>query len=371
MKDGNSSGAHETNLDFVRAIAVLIVVSAHLAWFFGNVHVGFLDLAMLGKLGVMIFFVHSGIVNMLSIERHVRKSGEKRLFWAFMARRCFRIYPLSILVVSFIFLTKLPIGHLEAFTSIPGRDANLALVPSLLLVQNFVRVDQILEPLWSLPYEVQIYCLFPVLFLALQRCKSPRLLIFAWALLALLDTVIAPHFLKYANLGSLVVIPDMLFYLLMFMAGLCAYKEMQASRRQVAFWALPALLATIGVVWCLSDGQTKCILGSFCFGSALPSIEGCPVAWLNHACAWVAKYSFGIYLLHDPAIWVAFVRFHHVPVAARVVIFLGITFGASVLVYHLVEHPMIRVGNRVAAAIGGTGTPAKPKVRAVLAGIAG
>jgi peptidoglycan/LPS O-acetylase OafA/YrhL len=90
---------HETNLDFVRAVAVLMVVGSHLAWFFGNVHLSFFQPALFGKLGVIIFFCHSGIVNMLSIERHVDKHGEHHLFRAFMTRRCFRIYPLSMFVV--------------------------------------------------------------------------------------------------------------------------------------------------------------------------------------------------------------------------------------------------------------------------------
>ncbi len=66
-----TAATHETNLDFVRAVAVLMVVCSRLVWFFGNVHLSFLQPSVLGKLGVIIFFVHSGIVNMTSIERHV------------------------------------------------------------------------------------------------------------------------------------------------------------------------------------------------------------------------------------------------------------------------------------------------------------
>ena len=89
MNQNDNVGAHETNLDFIRAVAVLIVVGSHLALFFGNLHIGFLEPSLFGKLGVVIFFVHSGIVNMFSIERHVQKHGEYRLFRAFMIRRCF------------------------------------------------------------------------------------------------------------------------------------------------------------------------------------------------------------------------------------------------------------------------------------------
>jgi peptidoglycan/LPS O-acetylase OafA/YrhL len=74
---------HETNLDFVRAFAMLLVVSSYLWYFFGNIQVSLFQpttLGQLGAVGVLIFVVHSGIVNTLSIERPVQKHGSYRLF---------------------------------------------------------------------------------------------------------------------------------------------------------------------------------------------------------------------------------------------------------------------------------------------------
>lgn len=351
MNRTKTLGSHETNLDFVRALAVLMVVGSHLAWFFGNLHVSFLQPALFGELGVIIFFVHSGIVNMLSIERHVEKHGEQRLFRAFMTRRCFRIYPLSVFVVSVIFVAKLPVSHINHYITTIGQHPSGEFVPSLLLVQNFVRYEQILGPLWSLPYEVQIYCLFPMIYLALRRFNSAKILVFAWALLAAVDHVLAPHIAKHGNLGRVITIPDLLFYFILFLAGLYAYKEMQTSRRVLRFWALPAILAFVSLVWLFSYDDTRCIFISLCLGLSLPHIRNCEIGIVNQVCGWVAKYSYGIYLLHDPAIWLGFVRFGHVPIAARISIFLLTTFGGGALIYHALEHPMILVGNKAAAAI--------------------
>jgi peptidoglycan/LPS O-acetylase OafA/YrhL len=351
MNQEKTVGTHEANLDFIRALAVMMVVGSHLSLFFGNLHVNFLQPALFGKLGVIIFFVHSGIVNLLSIERHVHKHGEHRLFQAFMTRRCFRIYPLSMFVISVIFFAKLPVSHIDHFVTTISQNARGELLPSLLLVQNFVRFDQILGPLWSLPYEVQIYCLFPMIYLVLRRFDSAKILVFAWALLATVDHVIAPHIAKHGNLGRFVTIPDLLFYFLLFLAGLYAYKEMQTSPRVLRFWVLPTLLAFVSLVWLFSYSDTKCIFISLCLGLSLPYIQACEIGAVNHVCKWVAKYSYGIYLLHDPAIWLGFVRFGHVPVVARVSIFLLATFGGSALVYHVLEHPMILVGNKAAALI--------------------
>jgi peptidoglycan/LPS O-acetylase OafA/YrhL len=362
------AGAHETNLDFIRALAVLMVVGSHLALFFGNLHIGFLQPSLFGKLGVVIFFVHSGTVNMLSIEKHVQTHGEHRLFRAFMIRRCFRIYPLSIFVVFVIFFTKLPVSHIDNFVTTIGQHAKAELVPSLLLVQNFVRFDQILGPLWSLPYEVQIYCLFPMIYLALRRFSSTRALLFAWAFLAAVDLLIAPRLAKHGYVGSFIVIPDLLFYFLLFLAGLCAYKEMQTSRRVLQFWLLPALLAFMCIAWLLSYENVKCIFVSLCLGLALPHIQGCKISTLKRICGWVAKYSYGIYLLHDPAIWLGFVRLGNLPIVVRLSAFMLATFGGSILIYHALEHPMILIGNKAAIAISRKTIPAKARAAAVMAG---
>jgi peptidoglycan/LPS O-acetylase OafA/YrhL len=171
-----------------------------------------------------------------------------------------------------------------------------------------------------------------------------------WVCLLAVHNVLAPHFEKHSTFGVL-VIPDMLFYALIFTGGLYAYKEMRASQGILPDWALGALLAGIVVLWMLSYDKEKFILLSFAFATVLPYIRMIRYPKLNRATAWIAKYSYGIYLLHDPAIWMAFVKGNHLPLAARICAFLAIVFGGSVLLYHAIEHPMILVGNKLASRI--------------------
>src|SRR5207245_2321743 len=83
-------------LDLIRSVAVLSVFFAHLhdivtgrqttlGWHFA-------------QMGVLIFFVHTSMVLMLSLERS--KLEGKGLCGAFYLRRFFRLYPLSIFCVT-------------------------------------------------------------------------------------------------------------------------------------------------------------------------------------------------------------------------------------------------------------------------------
>src|SRR5262245_27786979 len=100
------------NLDFVRANAILMVVVFHVLGFFGIKQAGRFDLEAMGHLGVLIFFVHTCLVLMFSLERQLARFGRRNFFLAFMVRRCFRIYPLSLLTVALIAVFKLPLaGH--------------------------------------------------------------------------------------------------------------------------------------------------------------------------------------------------------------------------------------------------------------------
>ena len=94
------------NLDFLRSAAVLLVVGFHLAKYF-NGQPGRLQVTDFGLLGVMFFFVHTTLVLMFSLERQ-RASSSAPLFYPFMIRRCFRIYPLAILAVIFVYVFHVP-----------------------------------------------------------------------------------------------------------------------------------------------------------------------------------------------------------------------------------------------------------------------
>src|SRR2546427_8198907 len=114
---GIASGEN-ANLDVLRAIAIFAVLVTHLLQVVFPPFYGLSLLRGLGRFGVLIFFVHTSLVLMMSMERS--NLFGKALFAEFYIRRAFRIYPLSIATVLIVWLVQpgLPIGS-DAFPSRP------------------------------------------------------------------------------------------------------------------------------------------------------------------------------------------------------------------------------------------------------------
>jgi peptidoglycan/LPS O-acetylase OafA/YrhL len=96
---------------------------------------------------------------MFSLERIERNKQE--LFITFYIRRLFRIYPLSIVCVSIIVLFHLPRAPWWPWSS-PDLSTILA---NIFLYTEFMYKPVVSSVLWSLPYEVAMYLVLPVLYL--------------------------------------------------------------------------------------------------------------------------------------------------------------------------------------------------------------
>src|SRR5258708_4164978 len=130
VQTGSSS-----NLDFLRSVAVLLVLTQHLCRREHIEQIGWIATTSLGRFGVLLFFVHTSLVLMRSMERSGISGGS--LVKNFYIRRAFRIYPLSLLAVVTALALRLDsdIHGISGLSNgaLPGR---LAIVSQLLLVQN-------------------------------------------------------------------------------------------------------------------------------------------------------------------------------------------------------------------------------------------
>ncbi|MGA2447879.1 MAG: acyltransferase family protein [Polyangiaceae bacterium] len=326
----------------LRSAAVSFVVAFHLALFFGTrISLGG-RWGALGHWGVLLFFVHTCLVLMQSLERLQRRIPSAHvLFTAFMVRRCFRLLPLSILTVLIVALLRLPVGHLHGgqFLSVPTRFPDV--VANILLVQNLSHVESIEAPLWSLPLEMEMYLVLPLVFMFVRSRPTALRAIGLWAMACAVGLLCDRY-----RIG------EMPAYGPCFLAGVVCYR-LPRARTPRAYWLWPLTLTAVTAVYV---GRQSLATGWLCclaVGLAIPQLSEMPRGLLARACHYVARYSYGIYLWHFILIWFAFARLAAAPLASRWVVFVVLLIGVPVTLYHLVEAPMIRVGAATARRLNG------------------
>jgi peptidoglycan/LPS O-acetylase OafA/YrhL len=336
--------AESPNLDLMRGVAVLLVLSDHILETWGETRgVSFHPLDwQFGRIGVLLFFVHTALVLSGSLDRDPAEPRIRR----FYIRRIARIYPLCMFVVAVAVLFRIPAAPWGVYEALDAP----AIVANVLLVTDVFNTSVALAPLWTLPIEIQIYVLLPLVYLFIARGENPvsrALTILACSLViaiaqALLDT-------RFITVG----------YVPCFAAGVLTYALMKTAKREVPALAWPLLLvAVIAGYLCISSLVLHAVHSyplqwAFCLAVAvsIPYIREARRSWWTTLWHLVAKYSYGIYLFHCMALFLLvryslnrnFILFAFLAVA--------ITALASVLAYHLIEQPMIRVGAKVANAI--------------------
>lgn len=321
------------NLDFLRTAAVLSVFVAHLRHFVTG-QTGMFEWH-LGQLGVLMFFVHTSLVLMMSLER--MGSPDARIFSSFYIRRLFRIYPLSIAGVLVVYFT-----HYRPELNVELHQWTAKeLVANLTLTQNLFYIDDMLQVLWSLPLEVQMYVFLPFLFL-LARATKPRTLLLVWAGCVLLG-IAQIHLTGRLN---------MIGYAPCFVSGVIAWRLITPGRPQLPGWLWPIALVAVGCTWfSATTEQNMYFRWAFCLllGLAIPFFSEIPFHWLRTVCKTIAKYSYGIYLTHQFTMAISFVMLKNP--AAQWSAFLGLAILLPFIAYHLIEEPGIRLGRSIAARI--------------------
>jgi peptidoglycan/LPS O-acetylase OafA/YrhL len=316
-------------------------------WQFGK-----LRLTDFGLLGVMFFFVHTTLVLMFSMERQ-HAGASVPLFLPFMVRRCFRIYPLSILVVTFVYLFRIPsdlqFGRLDLLHQTSGN-----LIANLLLIQNVTLQKANPGPLWSLPLEIQMYLVLPALFLIAARLKSSwGMTVLWWSAVALwfslgLSTGMLP--LSEGGIRSPVeALLKFTRFMPCFLPGMVAYKLWRRPRLLPGFlW--PVFLLLCSAVFVLFSGRQPIETGWFIclsIGLGVCLFRELQASLITRLARNIARYSYGIYLLHYFAMWFAFVILKNLNAGLRIAIFIATLVSLPVILYHTVEAPLIAVGVRI------------------------
>jgi peptidoglycan/LPS O-acetylase OafA/YrhL len=336
----------ERNLDVLRATAVMLVVVTHVIGLWLD-DFGPLTRWQAGRLAVLMFFVHTSLVLMASLERLEAAGGSlARLCLAFYVRRAFRIYPLAIACILGYVIFRVPGDVPEVGDPVPQFVAPTPreLLPNLALAQDLAGVRFLIGVLWTLPVEVQMYVVLPICYFAAKRGVRYVIALFAaavigWSLVGVFH-VRGTWRLSVLNFGPC------------FVAGVMAYallRKRPVPRLPGWTWPLviaacvPALLVT------RADDNTpeRGWLFSVALGACIPLVRELNPSWLTRVASIIAKYSYGIYLTHAVAIWVAFFALSAAPLAARWLTFAALAAGLPFIAYHTVEAPLIALGIRV------------------------
>jgi peptidoglycan/LPS O-acetylase OafA/YrhL len=336
------------NLDFLRGIAVLLVVVDHLFMAAGLAD-RFPAVYDMGRLGVLMFFVHTSLVLMFSLER-AERLNTGNLFRNFYIRRAFRIYPLSIVFVLLACAFRMP----QTPGGAPAARSASQIFASLLLVQNVAGRSSVISPLWSLPLEIQMYVVLPFLYIFAKRHSATTLLKIgcAAALIGLpYNWADSMHLVR--GLDRL----DILYFAPCFIAGVMSYRLSKNRKLALSSWLWPvavAAIVAIYVLWqTLLPNSTnrfpayRAWLVCWMLGALIPQFQEMRLRWLRTASHYVAKYSYGIYLGQVAALWIGFTFWPHTDSAFKWIVSILLLAGIAVAGYHAIEHAGILLGKLV------------------------
>ena len=314
------------NLDLLRSIAVGLVVSCHLAQDAGWTGPYFYVEA-LGSVGVAIFFVHTTLVLMQSLERQGGAAVP------FFIRRFFRIYPLAVVTVLLLTLGNWLGGVVPV--------DRWAVASNLLLVQNITGHPSNPPPLWSLPYEVQMYLFLPALYALTLRPRPVLRVGLLWV-----ASIAVACITSLWGYHPTVLLPC-------FLPGILAYVLDGRVKKQFS----PALLFAVVTAGALiipvataAGAPPPALLWALCaaVGVLIPMCRQIETRALAKGAKLVATYSYGIYLTHMVAISFGLTLFPGLPLIVKLGMFAAMLIAAPRVAYRWIEKPGIELGRRLA-----------------------
>ena len=310
-------------LDALRGYAALVVVLFHLGpWLLGQeTHMAVFRVIDLGKYAVLLFFLVSGFVIPMSLERH----GSLRRFWI---GRLFRLYPAYLTAIAVLIMTTAAVPTvLRTATGLLG---HATMLTDLLGLRAAVR------PFWTLTYEMVFYLAVTALF-ALRWHRRSALVATLLAVTAVATSAKAPMLLAVMFAGTVV------------------FRLRQGQMAHVPgaiALAVTGLALTTTVTWLTAVA----VAGTFTVFFALR--ERPMPAVLNR----LGMISYSLYVLHV-VVMLAYARLlphvaerpAHIRLAAAAAC-LATAIGAAAVAYRWIERPAQALGRRLATQRAAPGT---------------
>lgn len=187
-------------LDALRGWAAVSVALHHASFYYiPNLRAKMGDWVDPGRYGVLLFFLVSGYIVPVSLERH----GDVRRFWI---SRFFRIYPLFV-AVCLVPVALALLGVRELRAGLGDEDPLVATLAHLTMLQDVLAVPNAVNVLWTLSYEMTFYLLVVALYVtgAARRSAGVAAFLIAAALAAAAATVPYLMLSRAAGTGPVVL----------------------------------------------------------------------------------------------------------------------------------------------------------------------
>jgi peptidoglycan/LPS O-acetylase OafA/YrhL len=282
---------HSSRLNFLRGIAVLLVVSVHSSQIIGNgdpasewvipISKNFFDF---GARGVQIFFVLSAFGLAKSYEVH-----SVQPIRSYYTRRLFRIYPVWIAAVLIHAL-------IENKTQVVFQNVTFAFG----WLRGSQNNPEIVGGSWTLFVEVIFYILFPLIFPIVRHTKTLFILFVLLITLRIVWLKLAEEIFGIADRNSFIGLhPFTNFYC--FSLGLLIYNQIKASRgNRMTFTPVIILLLAISIILEMDQILQVLLIGLLIY-SFLEKTQIRSDSFFTPASKLIeyfGKYAFTIYLYH-------------------------------------------------------------------------
>lgn len=287
-------GARIASLDGLRGLAAAAVVVSHVDSVIPSIHTGLS--AELGANAVALFFTLSGF---LMTVLYAFQPFDRTRVSAFLVSRFARIYPAYLASVLLIIL----------LSNMPGPDFVMPIDGATAIARHVAMIGSS-GVFWSIPPEIQFYCVFPVIWLCIAFPQRYR-----WLSLLLFGAVAGLAIAGFPGPGIL-LFSKVHFFMAGVLAGIAHHRWPHGACLRHGLGALVLLAGllsyqTIFPEWNSWSWGLSTAVVSFLIVSGVAREHPVSAAVLANApLRFLGKISFSLYLFHVPALFLTEFALH-------------------------------------------------------------